>query len=294
MRCMAAMILDGRALGRAIRDQVRREVEALAARDFVPNLVSLQVGESEPSRAYLASQKKACAEAGILYTHVSLDRNVTERHFLAHVDGISKNPEVTALIIQLPVPPRLDVSTAYRHMDPEKDVEGMHPANQGSLFAGKGGLLPCTALAARELVRASGTALRGKEVVIVGHSQIVGKPATILFLNEDATVTTCHIATRDLAAHTRRADVLVVAAGRPGLVRADMVKPGVVVIDVGMNYVEGAERPVGDVAFDEVSQVAGAITPVPGGVGPVTVAMLLRNTVIATAAQAARRGGGEA
>jgi methylenetetrahydrofolate dehydrogenase (NADP+)/methenyltetrahydrofolate cyclohydrolase len=286
---MKARVLDGRAIGRAIQEDVRREVEALAARDFPPNLVSLQVGESEPSRAYLESQKKACAAAGILWTHVSLDANVSERHFLAHVDGISKNPEVTGLIIQLPVPARLDVGAAYRCMDPEKDVEGMHPANLGSLFSGRGGLQPCTALAVREIVAASGAALRGKEVVIIGHSQIVGKPISVLFLLDDATVTTCHVHTADLAAHARRADVLVVSVGKPGLVRGDMVKPGAIVVDVGINYVAGAEKPVGDVAFEEVAEVAGAITPVPGGVGPVTVAMLLRNTVIAAKAQAEKR-----
>lgn len=278
---MTATILDGRALGRAIREEVRREVEALARRNLAPSLVSLQVGESEPSRAYLASQKKACAEAGLLYTHVSLDQNVPERSFHAHIDGISRNPEVSGLIIQLPVPARLDLAAAYRRMDPAKDVEGMHPANMGALFAGKGGLLPCTALAVRELVRASGVDVRGTEVVVVGHSQIVGKPISVLFLNEDATVTTCHVATANLAAHTRRADVLVVAAGRPGLVRGDMLKPGAVVVDVGINYVSGSEKPIGDVRFEEALAVAGAISPVPGGVGPVTVAMLLRNTVAA-------------
>ncbi len=247
---MKARILDGRAVGRAIREQVKRDVQDLVARDFPPNLVSLQVGESEPSRAYLESQRRACAEVGILYTHVSLDANVGERQFLAHVDGISRNPEVTGLIIQLPVPPRLDVGAAYRRMDPEKDVEGMHPANLGSLFGGRGGLVPCTALAARELVRVSGVELRGREVVIVGHSQIVGKPISVMFLGEDATVTTCHHHTADLAAHTRRADVLVVAAGRPRLVRGDMIKPGAVVIDVGINYVGGSGKPVGDVAFE--------------------------------------------
>lgn len=288
---MTARILDGRALGRAIRESLRAEVEALVRRDFPPNLVSLQVGESEPSRAYLESQKKACGAAGILYTHVTLDENVSERHFVAHVEGICKNPEVTGLIIQLPVPARLDVQNAYRRMDPEKDVEGMHPANLGAIFAGKEGLQPCTAIAVRELIRASGVALRGCEAVVVGHSQIVGKPISMLLLNEDATVTTCHVATRDLAAHVRRADVLVVAAGRPGLVTGEMVKPGAVVVDVGINYVGGSEKPVGDVRFDEAKEVAGAITPVPGGVGPVTVAVLLRNTVAAARAQAAKRGG---
>jgi methylenetetrahydrofolate dehydrogenase (NADP+)/methenyltetrahydrofolate cyclohydrolase len=288
---MAAEIIDGKALARKIRDEVKAEVEALAARDHVPNLVSLQVGESEPSRAYLASQKKACAEAGIHYTHVALDANTGERQLLAHVDGVCKNPEVTGVIIQLPVPPRLDVRKAYRVMDPQKDVEGMHPANLGSVFAGKGepGQRPCTALAIREIALGCGLPLKGATAVVVGASRIVGQPVAIMLLAEEATVVVAHVATRDLAAETRRADLLVVAAGQPGLVGAEMVKPGAVVIDVGINYIAGSDKPVGDVRFDEVREVAGAITPVPGGVGPMTVAMLLRNTVAAARGQALRR-----
>ncbi len=286
---MPAKIIDGKALARKIRDGLRAEVDALVARDLPPNLVSLQVGESEPSRAYLESQKKACGQAGILYPHVSLDANVGERQLLAHVDGICRNPEVTGLILQLPVPARLDVRKAYRAMDPGKDVEGMNPANMGSVFGGEGGLQPCTALAVRELVHASGVDLRGAHCVVVGHSQIVGKPIAVMLLNEDATVEVCHLHTRDLAAETRRADVLVVAAGKPGLVGPEMVKPGAVVIDVGINYISGSHTPVGDVRFPEVVEVAGAITPVPGGVGPMTVAMLLWNTVGAARAQAAGR-----
>jgi methylenetetrahydrofolate dehydrogenase (NADP+)/methenyltetrahydrofolate cyclohydrolase len=289
---MPATILDGRALGRKIRDEVRLEVDALAKAGVAPALVSLQVGESEPSRAYLSSQKKACAEAGILYTNVTLDANTTERQFLAHVDGISKNPEVTGLIIQLPVPARLDVRAAYKLMDPLRDVEGVHPANMGALFAGQGtSLQPCTARAVLEIVRSSGATIAGKEVVVVGHSQVVGKPIAALFLNEEATVTTCHAATRDLAQHTRGADILVVAAGKAGLVTGEMVKPGAVVVDVGINYVAGSDRPVGDVAFEEAAAIASAITPVPGGVGPVTVGMLLQNTVLAIRLQEQRRSG---
>jgi methylenetetrahydrofolate dehydrogenase (NADP+)/methenyltetrahydrofolate cyclohydrolase len=279
-------ILDGKAVSRAIREEVKRRVEALVERDAPPNLVSIQVGESEPSRAYLESQRRACAKAGILYSHVQLDAGVGERQLIAHVRGICGNEEVTGLIVQLPVPQRLDVHKAYLAMDPAKDVEGMHPHNLGSVMLGEEGLQPCTALAVRELVHASGVSLRGAEVVVVGHSDVVGKPIAVLLLNEDANVTVCHEHTRDLAAHTRRADVLVVAVGRAGLIGPEHVKPGAVVIDVGMNYLDGAARPVGDVRFDEVLEAAGAVTPVPGGVGPVTVAMLLRNTLTAAEAQA--------
>jgi methylenetetrahydrofolate dehydrogenase (NADP+)/methenyltetrahydrofolate cyclohydrolase len=286
---MAARIIDGKTIARKIRDDLKRDVDGMIARDAPPNLVSLQIGESNPSQAYLDSQKKACEKAGILYTHVRLDANTGERQLLAHVDGICKNPEVTGLILQLPVPPRLDVRRAYGVMDPGKDVEGVHPANMGALFGNSGGLSPCTALAVRELLAASEVKLRGAHCVVVGHSHVVGKPIAVLLLNEDATVTVCHAHTRDLAAETREADVLVVAAGKPGLIRGGMVKPGAVVIDVGINYTEGSHTPVGDVAYAEVAEVAGQITPVPGGVGPMTVAMLLRNTVTAARAQAEKR-----
>ncbi|RME70467.1 MAG: bifunctional 5,10-methylenetetrahydrofolate dehydrogenase/5,10-methenyltetrahydrofolate cyclohydrolase [Planctomycetota bacterium] len=284
-----ATILDGRAVAQAIRDEVRERVELLAQRDRRPNLVSIQVGESEPSRAYIQSQRRACAEVGILYSHVQLDPGVSTRQLAAHVRGVCANPEVTGLIVQLPVPERIDVHEAYLAMDPAKDVEGMHPHNLGSVMLGTGGLQPCTALAVRALVHAADVSLRGAEVVVVGHSEVVGKPIAVLLLNEDATVTVCHAATRDLAAHTRRADVLVVAVGRAGLIGTEHVRPGAVVLDVGMNYLDGAARPVGDVRFGEVEPVAGALTPVPGGVGPVTVAMLLRNTVAAAEAQAGGR-----
>lgn len=299
---MPALTIDGRALAHRVKEQVKRDVEGLVALDLPPNLVSLQVGESEPSQHYLESQKRACAEVGILYSHVRLDKRIGERQFLAHVDGICKNPEVNGLIIQLPVPKRLagaPLQRAYRLMDPEKDVEGVHPSNQGSVLSGQveGALLPCTALAVLALAREPGIPLRGKEAVVIGHSQIVGKPISALLLNEGATVTTCHVDTRDLAEHTRHADVLVVAVGRPGLVSGDMVKPGAIVIDVGMTYVderdekgELVKRPRGDVAFEDASGRAGHLTPVPGGVGPVTVAMLLSNTIQAARFQARRRG----
>ncbi len=286
-----ATVLDGRKLAREIKEQLAEDVARLRTDGAAPSLVSLQVGESDPSRAYLESQKRSCAEVGIYWSHVQLDKDLPERDFLAHVDGICKNPCVTGLIIQLPVPKRLNVKRAYRLMDPVKDVEGMHPANLGSALAGEPGLAPCTALAVLELLRSTGVPLRGKEAVVVGHSQAVGKPISMLLLREDATVSTTHVETRDLAAHTRRADILVVAAGVPGLVTAEMVKPGAIVIDVGLTYVQS--KPQGDVRFDEVKEVARSISPVPGGVGPVTVAMLLRNTVLSAKQQSKRRGDDE-
>lgn len=283
---MTALILDGRAIARAIREEVRQRTARLIAKDRAPNLVSMQVGESEPSRAYLDSQKRACAAVGILYSHVRLDGAIGERQLLAHVQGICANDEVTGLIIQLPVPARIDLRKAYQLMDPRKDVEGMHPANLGTSMLGTGGLQPCTALAVRELIRSSRFELRGAEVVVVGHSNAVGKPISLLLVNEDATVTICHAETQDLPTHTKDADVLIVAAGKAGLIGREHVKPGAVVIDVGMNYLDGAEKPVGDVRHEEVMEIASALSPVPGGVGPVTVAMLLRNTVSAAENQA--------
>ncbi|MHC4829982.1 MAG: bifunctional 5,10-methylenetetrahydrofolate dehydrogenase/5,10-methenyltetrahydrofolate cyclohydrolase [Planctomycetota bacterium] len=292
---MAAKILDGRAISKRIRARVRTEVKELRSSGAQPNLVSLQVGFSNPSHAYLQSQRRACSRAGILYAHVSLDQESTEEHVNAHVRGICANPVVTGLIIQLPVPERIDVQGAYRVMDPLKDVEGMHPANLGSVFSGEQGLQPCTALAVMTLARAAlppgEGALSGAEVCVVGHSEAVGKPISMLFLAADATVTTCHVHTRGLIEKTRAADVLVVAAGKAGLIGRDHVREGAIVIDVGINYLGEGTGPVGDVCFDEVSKVAGAITPVPGGVGPVTVAMLLQNTVRAARLQRLRAAG---
>jgi len=288
---MTARVLDGREVAARIRERVRSEVSSLLEAGTPPHLVSLQVGQSEPSRAYLQSQRRACVDLGILYTHVQLDEESTDRQLLAHVHSLCQNPEVTGLIIQLPVPRRLDVRKAYRAMDPTKDVEGMHPANLGAIVTDEGGMNPCTAVAVLQLVRESGVLLRGAAACVVGHSDVVGKPIGLMLLQEDATVTTCHVHTRDLARHTRHADVLIVAAGQPGLVGAEHIKPGACVIDVGINYLAGREGPVGDVRFEEASAVAGFITPVPGGVGPVTVACLLQNTVRAAKAQ---RAGAEA
>lgn len=286
---MSAKILEGRDLGRSMIRARRGDVEALHAEDAPPNLASLQVGDCEASRAYIQFQKRACTDVGILYTHTTLDANCGERQVLAHVRGLCRNPEVTGVIVQLPVPDCVDVRKAYHLLDPAKDVEGMHPENLGSVLLGETGLQPCTALAVMALIRESGVALRGAEVCVVGHSHIVGKPIGMMLLNADATVTTCHAHTSDLAAKTRTADVLVVAAGKPGLITGDHVKPGAVVIDVGVNFPQGSAQPVGDVCFDEVVEVAGHVSPVPGGIGPLTVAMLVRNTIHAAQAQLSRR-----
>lgn len=286
---MVAEILGGKALAASLRTKLRARVDKLIAADFPPSLLSLQVGESQPSRAYIQSQRRACAEHDILYTHLQLDGNVSERQFLAHVRSACENPEVTGVIIQLPVPVRLDVRRAYHVMDPAKDVEGMHPFNLGSVFLGEGGLQPCTACAVLALVRSTKAELRGADVCVIGHSDLVGKPMSVMFLHENATVTTCHVHTRDLAEKTRAADVLVVAAGQPALIGAEHIREGACVIDVGINYLEGRTRPIGDVRFEEARAVAGAITPVPGGVGPITVSMLLLNTVRAAEEQLERR-----
>jgi methylenetetrahydrofolate dehydrogenase (NADP+) / methenyltetrahydrofolate cyclohydrolase len=286
---MPAKILEGRDLGRSMIRALRGDVDALHENDAPPNLASLQVGECEASRAYIQFQKRACTNVGILYTHTTLDAKGGERQVLAHVRALCSNPEVTGVIVQLPVPDGVDIRKAYHLLDPTKDVEGMHPANLGSVLLGETGLQPCTALAVMALIRESGVTLRGAEVCVVGHSHIVGKPIGMMLLNADATVTTCHAHTANLAAKTRLADVLVVAAGRPGLITGEHVKPGAVVIDVGVNFPEGAAQPVGDVCFEEAVEVAGYVSPVPGGVGPLTVAMLVRNTIHAAQTQFSRR-----
>jgi methylenetetrahydrofolate dehydrogenase (NADP+)/methenyltetrahydrofolate cyclohydrolase len=251
-----------------------------------PNLVSLAVGDEDPSsKIYISSQMKAAVKLGIGYEHIMLPREAPEEEVLGRIDGLNRDDRVHGIILQRPLPARLDPMTLILHLDPDKDVEGMHPRNLGYLVHGSPRLVPCTAAAAVRLFHSLEMPAKGLEVVIVGHSEIVGKPIALLLVNELATITICHIGTRELKSHTSRADLLFVAAGVPGLIRADMVKPGAVVIDIGINRIQVEEdgqlksRLVGDVDFEAVAGTAGHITPVPGGVGPVTTAMLMENVV---------------
>ena len=279
---MPAQLLDGKALAETIRAEVAdRVARHRAATGRVPGLAVVLVGDDPASRVYVRNKEKACAAAGMRGQLIRLPADVSEADLLATVDTLNADPETHGILVQLPLPRGIDDGRVIERIDPRKDVDGFHPENAGLLAIGRPRFVPCTPLGIRELLITSGIETRGSDVVILGRSQIVGKSLGLLFLQKgaggDATVTICHAATRDIAAHTRRADILIAAVGRPEWVTAAMIKPGAVVIDVGINR-DAAGKLCGDVAFAEASAVAGAITPVPGGVGPMTVASLLRNT----------------
>lgn len=277
---MPATILEGKPIAEAIHAELAEEIAAL---DRPPRLVALMVGDDAGARAYAKMQARAAGTVGIEYELRKLPGDLSQADLLATIAEANSDAGIDGIILQMPLPGGLDATEAQGAIDPRKDVDGVHPLNLGLVTAGRPVLAPCTAQSAVRLVEASGAEVCGAEVVVVGRSVIVGKPAALMLLDRGATVTICRSTTRDLAAHTRRAQILVVAIGRAQMIRGDQISPGAVVIDVGMNWTKGGY--VGDVAFDEAAQVAGAVTPVPGGVGPVTVAMLLRNTVTAAKLQ---------
>ena len=292
---MSHKIIDGRKLAQVVKDEVCARVNMLRDLGWQPRLVSVDIGDSAAASLFIKNQQKACAEVGIEYENRHYPANVTQREMLAAIHALNADPRVTGIILQRPVPKTSDLEALENAIHPSKDVEGMSSANIGNIVYGDSSLGPCTSLASVELLRSTGLNLRGLEVVMVGHSEIVGKPVALLLVEELATVTICHHGTRNLGYHTRQADALIVAVGKPGLITADMVKPGAAVIDIGINLIEVTKpdgtkgtKTVGDVDFDSVHEVAGWITPVPGGVGPMTVAMLLRNTVVATERQKKR------
>lgn len=277
---MAAKILDGTALARARRARLAGEVAAFTQRHGVaPCLAAVLVGDDPASRSYVESKARACGQAGIRSETFHLAADVPASEVLALVDELNARPDVHGILPQLPMPPQIDPEAVFARLDPGKDVDGLTPVNAGRLVLGRPGLVPCTPLGILVLVDASGADVAGSEAVVVGRSSIVGKPTALLLLARHATVTVCHSRTADLGRHTRRADILVAAAGRPRMIRREMVKPGAVVIDVGISRVDG--RIVGDVDFEAVREVAGALTPMPGGTGPMTIAMLLENTLAA-------------
>lgn len=288
----AARLIDGTAVARAIRDEVARDTRALVARGVTPGLAVILVGDDPASAVYVRSKGRACEEAGMHSVTIRLPATTTHDELVAHVDALNGDRAIHGILVQMPLPKQIDADAIVRRIRPEKDVDGFHPVNVGKLLIGeRDGFAPCTPAGVMELLKRHGVETRGAECVIVGRSNIVGKPMAALMIQPgtDATVTVCHSRTRDLAAHTRRADILVAAIGRARFITADMVKPGAVVIDVGINRVEDATtksgyRLAGDVDFDGVSAVASLITPVPGGVGPMTIAMLLANTVRAARA----------
>ncbi|MBI4604366.1 MAG: bifunctional 5,10-methylenetetrahydrofolate dehydrogenase/5,10-methenyltetrahydrofolate cyclohydrolase [Planctomycetes bacterium] len=269
--------IDGKAIAEAIHAEVEAEARRLREAGAEPHLVAVQAGADAASVVYVEKQRERFSKLGIRYTHVHLGAAPSLEEVEARLDGLNGDPAVTGIMVMLPLPPGIPVHRIEEQIAPAKDVEGVSPANLGLLVHGRHFVGPCTALAAMKAIEATGVPLSGLSAVVIGRSGIVGKPVGLLLLQAHATVTTCHTRTRDLAAVARTADLLVAAAGKPGLVTRDMVKPGAIVIDVGIHKVEG--RTVGDVDFEDVAPVAGWITPVPGGVGPITVAMLARNTV---------------
>ena len=280
---MTARILDGKAIAAEIRAEVAERVKALADRGVTPGLAAVLVGEDQASRIYVAAKQKDSAEVGIASERHDLSADAGEADIVAVVERLNADPHVHGIIVQLPLPGHVNELTVQEAIDPEKDVDGLNPVNAGRLVRGEPAFAPATPAGIVELFVRSGVRIQGADVTIVGRGTLVGMPLAIMLVQKsergNATVTLCHTGTADLPAHTRRADILVVAAGRPGVVTAEMVRPGATVIDVGINRTD--DGLVGDVDFESVSEVAGAITPVPGGVGPLTRAMLLDNTVTA-------------
>jgi methylenetetrahydrofolate dehydrogenase (NADP+)/methenyltetrahydrofolate cyclohydrolase len=281
---VAARTIDGKAVAAAVRERVRDDVKAfLAQAGRAPNLVTVIVGDDPASQIYVASKHRACEEAGMRSAHHGLAADTSEVEVLELVAALGADDEVDGILVQLPVPDQIDPDAVVAVIDPDKDVDGLTPVNAGLLAHGVPNLVPCTPAGVMELLAHEGVELEGAEAVVVGRSKLVGVPVARLLLAANATVTVCHSRTRDLAATCRRADVLVAAVGAPQLLGADAIKPGAVVIDVGVNRTEDGLR--GDVDFAAAAEIAAAITPVPGGVGPMTIAMLLVNTLQAARAR---------
>ncbi len=285
----ADKIIDGVAVAKEVRAEVAREAAALKARGVTPGLTVVLVGDDPASAVYVRSKEKACIEAGMNGQTIRLSADTPQAELLALIDKLNADPTVHGILVQMPVPKHIDPQAVILRIAAEKDVDGFHPVNVGRVWIGeKNGFAPCTPAGVMVMLESAGVKVQGANVVVLGRSTIVGKPMTSLLVNASATVTVCHSKTKDLAAVTRGADILIAAIGKPEFVTADMVKPGAVVIDVGINRVDDPSqkkgyRIVGDVAFDAVSKVASKISPVPGGVGPMTIAMLLKNTVRAAA-----------
>lgn len=279
---MTAKILDGNALAKKLRAECRQEADALAARGARPGLAVILVGEDPASQVYVRNKVNACADAGFHSEKHVFPSNATQAEVLAKIRALNADPAIHGILVQLPLPPQFDADAALAAIAAKKDVDGFRVENVGALVQGLPCFIPCTPRGAMCLLKEAGIDLAGKEAVVVGRSNIVGKPMAMLLMHAGATVTVCHSRTRDLAAHCRRADILVAAVGKPRFITGDMVKPGAVVIDVGINRLQGgpgAGKLCGDVDFDAARAVAAYITPVPGGVGPMTIAMLLANTL---------------
>ena len=279
------MIIDGKALAAGVETETAQRVKKLERKGIVPGLATVLVGENPASQMYIRLKHSACTRVGIRSENVVLPQNSSEEDLIEKIMELNGRADISGILLQLPLPDGRSPRKAMMSILPEKDVDGFHPVNMGALLLGAEKLVPCTPRGIIYALEKMGHKLEGAEAVIVGHSNVVGKPLAAMLLNRNATVQVCHVFTRDLAEHTRDAEILVVAAGVPGLIKKDMVRAGAVVFDVGINRV--GDKTVGDVDFEAVKEVASAITPVPGGVGPLTVAMLLDQTVSAAENQAA-------
>jgi len=275
---MAAKIIDGKSLAAQLRHSLKTAVAALVARGVRPGLAAILAGDDPASRVYVRNKARACDDTGVHSEIHELPENVSERTLLERIARLNADRAVHGVLVQLPLPRHLDAHRVLDAVSPAKDVDGFHAANLGALVQGRPGFVPGTPAGVMRLIEHAGVDVAGRQAVIVGRSNIVGKPLALLLLQKDATVTICHSRTRDLAAVARQADVLIAAVGRPRLITASMVKPGACVIDVGINRLADGKL-AGDVDFDAVKEIAGSITPVPGGVGPMTIAMLIANTV---------------
>ena len=273
-----AKLLMGKEVSARIKGELKTEVEGLKAKGINPGLAVIIVGDDPASRVYVNNKKKACEEVGIYSEEYALPEATPQSELMDLIEKLNNDDKISGILVQLPLPKGFDEEAVINAINPKKDVDAFHPVNVGKIMVGNYDFVPCTPAGVMELIKESGIDPAGKECVIVGRSNIVGKPQAMLLLHSNATVTICHSKTKDLKDKTKQADILVVAVGRPNFVTGDMIKPGAVVIDVGINRLEN-KKLVGDVDFESAEKVAGAITPVPGGVGPMTIAMLMRNTV---------------
>jgi methylenetetrahydrofolate dehydrogenase (NADP+)/methenyltetrahydrofolate cyclohydrolase len=277
---MTARIIDGKTISQQVRGEWKLRADALKARGITPGLAVIIVGEDPASKVYVGNKIKACAELGIYSEHLELPADTTEAELLEQIARLNADPKIHGFLVQLPVPRHIDSNKVLLAISPNKDVDGFHPMNVGELVTGNPQFQPCTPFGVMKLLEKSGIEIEGKHAVVVGRSNIVGKPMALMLLQKNATITICTSKTVDLGKFTRDADILVVATGKPQMITGDMIKPGAAVIDVGINRLPNGKL-VGDVDFDSAKEVAGWITPVPGGVGPMTITMLVASTVMA-------------
>lgn len=275
---MSAILIDGTKISRTVRKEIASQVDGLKAKGIVPGLAVILVGDNQASRTYVANKEKTCKELGMHSVLLELPETISQQELLLNIQELNNDPSIHGILVQLPLPGHIDEKEVIEAISPSKDVDGFHPVNIGKMMTGQDTFYPCTPYGVMVMLEQIGCDPAGKHAVIVGRSNIVGKPAGQLLLNKNATVTYCHSRTRDMAKYTKEADILVVAVGKRNVITGEHVKPGAVVIDVGMNRNDEGKL-CGDVAFDEVKEIASYITPVPGGVGPMTITMLMHNTV---------------